>query len=132
MLLSTLCFKQTQPLTSTSLHHIQTSYIHQLCWVNNTYYYPDHMEDADKFVNQNDKYGIHYYQFVLFILSGQIMLFYLPSVLWKIVSSDSGSYINKMLDSVDRSIFELFLYKTVSFVSCFFRLFYETLCVKIQ
>lgn len=67
------------------------------------------MHDADKFgTDPQNKYGIHYYQFVLFILSGQIMLFYLPSVLWKIVSSDSGAYINKMLDSVDRSILSPF------------------------
>lgn len=79
----------------------QTNYIHQFCWINNTYYYPTE-KDPDQFPHHT-KYIIHYYQFILFILSGQIALFYFPSLLWKSIVSDSGSYINKLLDSVDRS-----------------------------
>jgi len=83
----------------------QESYIHQFCWINNTYYYPTE-KDPDQF-KPSDRYTIQYYQFILFILSGQIMLFFLPSLIWNTLVSDSGSYINKLLDSVDRSkIFE--------------------------
>lgn len=83
----------------------QESYIHQFCWINNTYYYPNE-KDPDRF-DPSTKYVIHYYQFILFILSGQIALFFLPSLLWKSLVADSGSYINKLLDSVDRSkVFE--------------------------
>lgn len=82
----------------------QEAYIHQFCWINNTYYYPDKMQEPDHFHKlSQDKYTIRYYQFILFILSGQIMLFFIPSLLWKSIASDSGTYINKLLDSLNRN-----------------------------
>lgn len=79
----------------------QRDYAHQLCWVNNTYYYPD-VTDADLFPESN-KYIIHYYQFILFILFGQALLFMIPDWIWKTMASSSGGYIKKLLDQLQKS-----------------------------
>lgn len=79
----------------------QTRYTHQLCWVNNTYYYPD-VTDADLFP-ESTKYILQYYQFILFILLGQILLFRFPTEVWKIFANDSIGYMNKVLDQVKKS-----------------------------
>lgn len=79
----------------------QNDYSHKICWVNNTYYYPD-VTDADLF-SQNQKFNIQYYQFILFILFGQALLFMLPDFIWKILSSSSGGYVKKLLDQLSKS-----------------------------
>lgn len=85
----------------TQLSGYQTSYVHQMCWVNNTYYYPN-VQDADLF-SKSHKYIIHYYQFILFILFGQALLFMLPDLIWKMLSSSSGGYVKKLLDQMNKS-----------------------------
>ena len=55
--------------TPTSLSGDQEAYVHQFCWINSTYYYPNEA-NADHFQHSN-KYVIHYYQFIIFILSGK-------------------------------------------------------------
>ena len=79
----------------------QVSYARQLCWVNNTYYYPAE-KDADLFP-ENLKYVIKYYQFIIFILFAQALLFYFPTLIWRGVVSDSAGYINKLLDQVEKN-----------------------------
>lgn len=79
----------------------QSEYSHQLCWVNNTYHYPD-QHDADKF-SQSPKLVIKYYQFILFILFIQTLLFSMPTYLWSFMSSSSGGYIKKLLDQTQKS-----------------------------
>lgn len=79
----------------------QGDYAHELCWVNNTYYYPS-VSDADMFP-ESLKHVIPYYQFILFILFGQAMLFYAPSFIWNTLVSDSAGYIKKVLDQVERA-----------------------------
>lgn len=80
---------------NTELSDDQQAYVHDLCWVNNTYHYPLE-SDADKFP-EHEKHPINYYQYILFIISGQILMFYLPSLAWKVLSSDSFGYINEIL-----------------------------------
>ncbi|CAF0861054.1 unnamed protein product [Brachionus calyciflorus] len=79
----------------------QTGYTHQLCWVNNTYYYPE-VTDADLFP-ESSKFTIHYYQYILFILFGMSLLFMVPDWLWKILSTHSSGYVKKLLDQLQRS-----------------------------
>jgi hypothetical protein len=79
----------------------QAAYAHQLCWVNSTYYYPT-VHDADLFP-ETLKHTIPYYQFILFILFGQALLFYLPSFLWNTLVSDSAGYIKKVLDQIEKA-----------------------------
>jgi hypothetical protein len=78
----------------------QADYAHQLCWVNSTYYYPT-VHDADLFP-ESLKHTIPYYQFILFILFGQALLFYLPSLIWNNFVSDSAGYIKKVLDQIEK------------------------------
>ncbi|RMZ93171.1 Innexin unc 7 [Brachionus plicatilis] len=84
----------------THLSDSQTDYTHQICWINNTYYYPK-VKDADLYP-QSPKYVIHYYQFILFILFGQALLFMLPDFAWKILSSNSRGYVKKLLDQLNK------------------------------
>ena len=84
----------------TNFNGAQEEYVHQFCWINNTYSYPFE-EDAENFA-QSDKYVIRYYQYILFILSGQVLLFYLPSFLWEAMASDSATYVNKILEQCKR------------------------------
>lgn len=79
----------------------QTEYTHQLCWVNNTYYYPG-VSDADLFP-RSDKHTLLYYQYILFILFFQGLLFYLPTMIWNVAARDSIGYIKKILDQCQRS-----------------------------
>ena len=79
----------------------QIAYAHQLCWVNNTYHYPLE-RDADAFPS-HDKHIIHYYQYILFVLFVQALLFYLPSVCWSMLTTDSTGYMNKLLDQIERN-----------------------------
>jgi hypothetical protein len=79
----------------------QTAYTHQLCWVNNTYYYPSE-KDADLFP-ETLKHVIPYYQFILFLLLAQSVLFYFPTLIWRSTVNDSAGYINKLLDQVEKS-----------------------------
>jgi hypothetical protein len=84
--------------TDTQITGDQVKYAHQLCWVNNTYYYPG-VYDVDLFP-ASIKYTVRYYQYILFILLGQALLFYVPAMLWKVISKDFSSYIKKVLDQV--------------------------------
>ena len=79
----------------------QTDYAHQLCWVNNTYYFPN-VDDADIFPSSS-KFTVHYYQFILFILLGQALVFMAPTALWNYLSASSGGYIKKLLDQTQKS-----------------------------
>jgi hypothetical protein len=79
----------------------QGRYAHQLCWVNSTYHFPG-IEDADRFP-ESDKFKVKYYQFILFILAGQVLLFMVPTYIWNKVSASSGGYIKKLLDQTERS-----------------------------
>jgi hypothetical protein len=79
----------------------QGNYAHQLCWVNSTYHFPG-IEDADRFP-QSDRFKVKYYQFILFILAGQVLLFMVPTYIWNKVSASSGGYIKKLLDQTERS-----------------------------
>lgn len=79
----------------------QADYTHQLCWINNTYYYPD-VTDADLFPESN-KDTILYYQYILFILFGQALLFFLPTMAWELLARNSTGYIRKILDDAQKS-----------------------------
>jgi hypothetical protein len=82
----------------TYLNDAQGGYLTQFCWINSTYLYPDDF-DSENYASSNHKQiSVPYYQFITFILIGQILMFYIPSLIWKILASNSNGYMNKLLD----------------------------------
>lgn len=79
----------------------QTDYVHQFCWINNTYHYPGE-KDADKFP-ESHRQTLYYYQYILFIILGMAVFFYIPTTLWNLLASDSIGYIKKILDQTQSS-----------------------------
>ncbi|CAL2029434.1 hypothetical protein CAEBREN_31716 [Caenorhabditis brenneri] len=71
-------------------------YSENYCFVQNTYFI-----SPDKYIpdNEIDREGaeIGYYQWVPFILGLQAILFYLPSLFWRLMNFNSGVALKKML-----------------------------------
>ena len=59
------------------------------CWVRNTYYLPWE-EEIPKAGEEGKRQTILYYQWIPFILLGQALFFYLPSVVWHTLNSQAG------------------------------------------
>ncbi|XP_067930337.1 innexin unc-9-like [Watersipora subatra] len=69
-------------------------YTNHLCWVSNTYYVS--MEERPPMAHEKREHIITYYQWIPLILIVQGIMFYLPSLLWRVKSSRSGLNINKI------------------------------------
>ena len=82
----------------TALSGPQGEYLSQFCWINSTYLFPDEYDSENYAAYHHEQASIPYYQYIVFIIIGQILLFYLPSMIWQIMSSNSNGYINKLLD----------------------------------
>ena len=82
----------------TALSPQQNDYVNLFCWTNSNYIVPDNYEsdNYDTYYHSGEK--IPYYQFMIFILIGQIFMFYIPSFIWDLMSSNSYGYMNKLLD----------------------------------
>ena len=65
----------------------QAKYANRYCWVRNTYYLPND-EYIPKEYERRDT--IRYYQWITFILIGQALFFYIPSVVWHCLNQKSG------------------------------------------
>ncbi len=75
-----------------------TKYTNNYCWVRNTYYLPFD-EDVPK--EGDRRVMIPYYQWIPFILLGQALFFYLPSVVWHGLNQKSGVDADNILASAN-------------------------------
>ena len=75
------------------------SYMDSYCWVKNTYYLPWH----DRIPHQyEDRKYIIYYQWLPFILLGQAMMFYAPTILWHGLNSKAGIDADSILETANK------------------------------
>ena len=82
----------------TALNDAQGQYLSQFCYINSTYLFPDEYDSENYATYHHDQVQIPYYQYIIFIIIGQILLFYIPSLMWEIIASNSTGYMNKLLD----------------------------------
>ena len=75
-----------------------TKYTNSYCWVRNTYYLP-HDEDVPEEYERRTM--IPYYQWIPFILIGQALFFYVPSVVWHGLNQKSGVDADNILASAN-------------------------------
>ena len=81
------------------VNFIRGEYLNQFCWINSTYIVPDEYE------YESNEYGLEdhkkepkpYYQFIMFIIIGQILMFYIPSLVWQFLASNSKGYMKKLI-----------------------------------
>ena len=71
-------------------------FTNNICWVSNTYYLPMDQNIPHK-SKHRDRIG--YYQWVPMILLCQAVMFYLPAVVWRVLSRKSGIDINTITDA---------------------------------
>ena len=72
------------------------SYTDIICWVQNTYYVP--FKEQIPLPAHPKKY-LSYYQWVPMILLAQALLFYFPSVLWRVMCRRSGLNVAEIMDA---------------------------------
>ena len=87
------------PITCWAPVHFHSShkkFANSYCWVRNTYYLPwgDEVPRPDE-----PRQMILYYQWIPFILLGQALFFYLPSVVWHGLNSKAGVDSDNILSS---------------------------------
>ncbi|PAA76795.1 hypothetical protein BOX15_Mlig012315g3 [Macrostomum lignano] len=82
-------FEPIQCWTLKELDDQRMQYAENYCWVENTFYF-----DPDVPIGHTNKPGegrtIYYYQWVPFILMAQAVLFYVPHLLWLMLSTNVG------------------------------------------
>lgn len=67
----------------------------QICWVSNTYHIPMETVIPDSVDSRNEK-QLTYYQWVPFILLMMALLFKLPRVAWKVLTSSNSISIDQV------------------------------------
>ncbi|CAH1802577.1 unnamed protein product [Owenia fusiformis] len=74
----------------------QVDYANSLCWVKNTYYVPvgDSIPMDDL---KRRRLEIGYYQWIPIVLLVQSCFFFLPSIVWRVINTESGININKIV-----------------------------------
>ena len=75
-----------------------TKYTNSYCWVRNTYFLP---YDEDVPEEYERRTMIPYYQWIPFILIGQALFFYVPSVVWHGLNQKSGVDADNILASAN-------------------------------
>ncbi|CAF2579098.1 unnamed protein product [Rotaria sp. Silwood2] len=73
-------------------------YTNNVCWVRNTYYIDDHNEIPDNTAIRHES-SIRYYQWIPFILLFQAFLFFIPYVLWRVLSQRSGIDVRDIVEA---------------------------------
>ena len=71
------------------------------CWVRNTYYLPWE-EEIPKADEEEKRQTILYYQWIPFILLGQALFFYLPTIVWHGLNSKAGVDSDDILSSAHK------------------------------
>ncbi|ELU06821.1 hypothetical protein CAPTEDRAFT_194468 [Capitella teleta] len=74
-----------------------TKFATSFCWVRNTYYLP--WDDQVPYAHEDEKrQTVTYYQWIPFILLGQAILFYLPTIIWHGLNSKAGVDADNILE----------------------------------
>jgi hypothetical protein len=102
----------------THLADAQGAYLTEFCWINSTYVLPEEYSYENYEAYHHNNHPIPYYQYILFILIGQIFMFYIPSKIWQMISSNSDGYISKLLD-ISSSSFSVKSKETEEFIKVF-------------
>lgn len=87
------------PITCWTPVHFERSHAKfatNYCWVKNTYYLPWHKEVPKE---GEDRQMITYYQWIPFILLGQALLFYGPTMIWRGLNSKAGIDADNILSA---------------------------------
>ncbi|CAF0899114.1 unnamed protein product [Didymodactylos carnosus] len=71
-------------------------YANNVCWISNTYFVPFERV-LPKYPQPETEHYIYFYQYVPFILMGQALLFYFPSLVWSSLNSQSGYDIGMLV-----------------------------------
>ena len=79
------------------VNFIRGEYLNQFCWINSTYLIPDQYESDNYDLDDHTKTPRPYYQFIMFILIGQMLMFHIPSLIWQILTSNTKGYMKKLL-----------------------------------
>ena len=66
----------------TALTPQQADFVNLFCWTNSNYIVPKGYDSEEYDVYYHHSENVDYYQFIIFILIGQIFMFYIPSFLW--------------------------------------------------
>ena len=73
----------------------------QVCWTQDTYYLPIHI-DVDRAKKEQPKRikKISYYQWVALVFTCQAFLFYLPRPMWRLINKKSGISVSTITGKV--------------------------------
>ena len=102
----------------THLADAQGDYLTEFCWINSTYLFPEGYSSENYDAYHHNNHPIPYYQYIMFILIGQIFMFYIPSKIWQIISSNSDGYMSKLLD-ISSTSFSVTSKETQEFIQVF-------------
>jgi len=75
--------------------HEWIEYTKRVCWISNTYYIPMTEEIPNE--DANKKHYVAYYQWVPFMILLQAVFFFVPSIVWKKLNTQSGIHVNKIV-----------------------------------
>ena len=91
-----------KPMTCWTPVHFKSSHTKfatNYCWIKNTYYLPWEAQIPPPGDTASGRKMITYYQWIPFILIGQAILFYLPSLIWHGLNSRAGIDADNLLSA---------------------------------
>jgi len=94
----------SKPMTCWAPVHFKgshTKFATNYCWIKNTYYLPWNKDVPMPLDTTTEKQMITYYQWIPFILIGQALLFYLPSLVWNAFNSRAGVDADNILSAAN-------------------------------
>ena len=80
-------------------------YTNNVCWISNTYYIPmDFIVPQD--ISRRTEKELTYYQWVPVMLLIQALLFYVPCIFWRLLNSQSGINIDRIVSLASNAQYE--------------------------